>query len=473
MRRSIAVPLALLSALPALAQYPGQIKKDDKNAAPPMRSVVVVEWTGDLTKPKASRVIPISVWDGKDLQDGSVYLAQPEPLALQGGVEYQLQQDGKQVGLFDIQEAAHQQTSWIGFGKWAPIKTGPSPAEIARQRAAMKVDVDDADSDKPILHRKKHADDSGSGDTAQKGSAPDSDRPTLHRDGGSGSDSDDSSAKSSPDPDRPRLHNDSDSAGNGGDPDRPKLKSKPQADPDEGPVTSVASSGDPDRPTLKRGIPEGLSTAVTPNVVGLPAEMQQQVGVSDVHPVKDHPWDFSWADPDDQRKMKDSLEDEARKALGLTPPPPPTAPKRPATTAAARRKTVPPPAPAPVPLIDEQFRVFELAYGSGATIVFSAHTDGTNPGENGSQKFVTIIAQPDLYGSVITLLKNVTDAAHLDVKPRMRLVDPVDAEGDNRGELLFELRGQNQRQFALYRVLRGQADEIFTTGSSYFGAAGE
>lgn len=106
-------------------------------------------------------------------------------------------------------------------------------------------------------------------------------------------------------------------------------------------------------------------------------------------------------------------------------------------------------------------------------MVFSAHTDGSNPGENGVQKFVTLIAQPDLYGSTITILKNVTDSAHLDIKPRMRLVDAVDAEGDNRGELLFELRGQNQRQFALYRVLRGEASQIFTTGSTYFGAAGE
>ncbi len=61
------------------------------------------------------------------------------------------------------------------------------------------------------------------------------------------------------------------------------------------------------------------------------------------------------------------------------------------------------------------------------------------------------------------LSKSVTDAAHLDDKPRMRLVDAVDAMADNRGELLFELRGQTQRQFALYRVLRGSAEQLFAT----------
>ena len=66
------------------------------------------------------------------------------------------------------------------------------------------------------------------------------------------------------------------------------------------------------------------------------------------------------------------------------------------------------------------------------------------------------------------LLKSVTDGAHLDDTPRMRLVDAVDALADNRGELLFELRGTTQRQFALYRVLRGQAEQLFVTGSGQF-----
>ena len=44
-----------------------------------------------------------------------------------------------------------------------------------------------------------------------------------------------------------------------------------------------------------------------------------------------------------------------------------------------------------------------------------------------------------------------------------------DAMADNRGELLFELRGASQRQFALYRVLRGTAEKIFVTGGGEYG----
>jgi hypothetical protein len=154
--------------------------------------------------------------------------------------------------------------------------------------------------------------------------------------------------------------------------------------------------------------------------------------------------------------MKAALEDAARAALGIQPKPAPAAKRT--TTARAKTKLASP-AP-PSPLADEQIRVFELAYGSGATLVLTAHTDGA-PGQ---QKYVTLIAQPDLYGSLLVLFKSVTDGAHLDDTPRMRLVDAVDALADNRGELLFELRGQTQRQFALYRVLRGTAKELFVTG---------
>jgi hypothetical protein len=230
----------------------------------------------------------------------------------------------------------------------------------------------------------------------------------------------------------------------------------------------VADDTDPDRPRLKRGKSGGPDVDVAPSLMGFPQDLQQTVAVSDAKSHPAHPWDYAWSNPDDEAKMKASLEDMARDALGLNAPQPAAkpAPKRTATTTRKSTKPAPPPPP-PAPLSDEQFRVFELAYGSGATLVLSAHTDGPVA----QQKFVTLVAQPDLYGNVLMLLKNVTDGTHLDEKPRMRLVDAVDAMADNRGELLFELRGATQRQFALYRVLRGQAEKLFVTGGSEFGTA--
>jgi hypothetical protein len=227
---------------------------------------------------------------------------------------------------------------------------------------------------------------------------------------------------------------------------------------------------DTDRPRLMRGKPSGEGLAVAPTLMGLPPDMQQQVAVSDARSRPEHIWSYAWANPDDEAKMKSALEEMARDALGLEAPPPAAAAPAPKRTATRKKtKTAPPPQPPePAQLLGEQFRVFELAYGSGATLVLSAHSGGPLA----QQKFVTLVAQPDLYGNVLVLLKNVTDGAHLDETPRMRLVDAVDAMADNRGELLFELRGATQRQFALYRILRGQAEKLFVTGGGDFGAEG-
>lgn len=482
MGSAVVAGAALLMALPAFAQYPGQVGKQDQNTLD-MRAVAVLEWTGDEQHPKASRLIPVTVYDGQDLQDGGIYLARPAPLALSSEVEYELKNNGKTIGLFDVDSAGQEQGgSWIGFGRW---KSLPKPKPIV-QAANTGKDAwgNDADDDKPVLHR-KHGSSSGDDKSGGSNAPADPDRPTLHKknsgdsSGDSGNDSGSTNSGSAPDPDRPTLHkktSDDDSAsGNApSDPDRPTLKKK-QDNPtkpgeDIGHVDSVQQLTDPSRPHLLRGKPEDVGGYVLPTLTGLPADMHQAVAVSDAKSRPEHLWSYSWANPDDEAKMKADMEELARKELGLAPAQPAPAPKAASKTAskatsttaasAARRKAKPAEPAPPPPLVDEQFRVFELAYGSGATMVLSAHTDG----QSSPEKFVTLVCQPNLYGNVVVLLKSVTDMGHLDEIPRMRLVDAVDALADNRGELLFELRGASQRQFALYRVLRGQIDKLFVTG---------
>jgi hypothetical protein len=482
---ALALLAAAACALPAAAQYPGQVSAN--GSTPTLRAVSVYEWTGDEQHPTASRLIPITVFDGQQLQDGGIYLASPAPLSLEADVEYQLKQDGKNTGLLVVQDAAEVQGSWIGH---VDFKDLPKPKPI--QPAAWKDDeVDDAASDEPVLHRKHHADDqsgsgsSGSGGQSGNAPAPDPDRPTLHRSDTSGSGDSGSSGSGTasnappPDPDRPTLSQSPNAPASSApvtvDPSNPNAQqqskkednpknSKPVNPEDDSYVTSMASDTDPNRPRLVRGKSNDTVPTVIPAVVGLPPDMEQAVAVSDPRNTPEHIWSYSWANPADEIKYKGDLEDLARTALGLTPPAPATPAPKKNSASHTTRLTLPPP---PAPLFDEQFRVFELAYGSGATMVFSAHTAGTGADE----KFVTLIVQPDLYGNLAVLVKNVTDGAHLDQTPRLRLIDAVDAMADNRGELLFELRGATQRQFALYRVLRGQATEVFVSGSRQFGAA--
>ena len=441
---AFAISLAGLIASSAFGQYPGQIEKKSKDA-PTLRAIAVLEWTGDIGKPKKSRLVPITIYDGQALHDASIYLARPHPLALAGEVEYELQKNGAPIGLFDIKNAAQEMGMWVGYGSWKAMPAAkPVPAKPV-------VDTGfDANDDKPVLHRKHSA---GKSDSSASAPTPDPDRPTLHK-----TPSSNASDKSDPasDPDRPTIHNEKTAS----DADRPVLHKHADTDSDG----EHAGFTDPDRPKLMRGKQSGGNGfEIMPSLLGFPPDMEQAVAVSDSKSRPEHTWDFKWANPEDEDKMKAAMEDMARSALGLKTPPPPPATKR----ASTRRATKPAPPPEPPPLVDEKYRVFELAYGSGATMVLSAHTDGAPK----TQKSVTLIAQPDLYGNPLILLKNVTDPAHQDETPQMRLVDAVDALADNRGELLFELRGSSQRQFALYRVLRGTAEKIFSTGGGEFGVA--
>ena len=446
-RASTALLLGLIAAA-AIAQYPGQIEKKSKDA-PTLRAVAVLEWTGDLGKPKKSRLVPITIYDGQTLHDAGIYLARPHPLALAGEVEYELQKNGSPIGLFDIKNAAQEMGMWVGYGSW---KATPS-AKPAPPKPVVDTGFD-ANDDKPVLHR-KHSDSgdkSGSASTAS-GPSPDPDRPTLHK-----PKDEDANATPAPaaDPDRPTLHKEKPA----GDSNNPVLHKHADTDSDG----DHASFTDPDRPKLMRGKQSGgAGLEVLPSLLGFPPEMDQAVAVSDSKSRPEHTWEFKWANPGDEDKMKAALEDVARTALSLKTPPPPPATRR--ATARKTARTVSP--PKPPELVDEKFRVFELAYGAGATMVLSAHDGGPEK----SRKSVTLIAQTDLYGNPLILLKNVTDPAHADETPQLRLVDAVDALADNRGELLFELRGSTQRQFALYRILRGTAEKIFTTGGGEFGAA--
>ncbi len=474
-----------------------------------MRSVAVLEWIGDPGKPSASRLMPVSVYDGEQLNDGTIYLTRPEPIALAGDVEYELQTAGKPIGLFDVFGSSEVDGVWQGVGAWKPL-TAPEAAKAAASFNTSNLigGLDAGDDDKPVLKR-KHPKDSDSEDGSA--TSPDaSKKPDAKTAGGA-----DSSDPDRSDPDRPTLHRKSsdDSASSSGssnpsgstasvDPDRPTLHRSHKAQDADAAGPSNAAP-DPDRPRLKHGRPGDLASHETPRLTGFPPSMQQAVAVSDAASHPDHPWKYTWANPDDEARMKGLLEDIARKELGLDAPPAPAKPAK-KTTTSKKVSMLPARQTEPAELSDERFHVFELAYGATATLVLTASTpkppaaadepDTSEPGppvikrgkptasstaaakvapakpapkpapqKPAPQKFVTLIAQPDLYGGILVLFKSVTDSAHLDERPRMTLVDAVDAMADNRGELLFDLRSKTQRQFALYRVLRGSAEQLFAT----------
>src|SRR5258708_7081240 len=128
-------------------------------------------------------------------------------------------------------------------GVWSAAMRGPKAAKAAPRK---KVEVDDVEDDKPVLHRKKH----------------DGAKPAGGSTAGSGSASSHSASAPDDDPDRPKLHKKtSDDSGAGtasstnaggapvSDPDQPKLEKKPAGDSSGTASSSSSTSPDSDRPT--------------------------------------------------------------------------------------------------------------------------------------------------------------------------------------------------------------------------------
>ena len=77
--------------------------------------------------------------------------------------------------------------------------------------------------------------------------------------------------------------------------------------------------------------------------------------------------------------------------------------------------------------------------------------------------YLTLIAQPAAAGHLHLTLVSITDATHLDRTPWLRPIDAVDPDANGRADLLFELRSQTTRQFALYTLTTAQPQQTLLT----------
>ena len=530
MQRNLLFAVTALSGLGLVGFGTAGLAQMHKVAKPEdvVRAVGVYEWTGDRAKPTASRLIPVTLFIDGSLQDAGVYLARPVPFALDSGTVYEIDQAGKPVGTLDVQYATHLQAAdaanyyddgWFGYGSYAPPpapkKVTPlKPSKTLSVISSSKPDVDDPN--RPTLVRRHPSDSSSSGPSASgdsgtpvsssassTGSSPqppdDPDRPHLSRRadsstaGASGTAAADQTASttstaSTASPDRTASSGDTGSVP-ASDPDRPTLKKrtpeeakKARREAEQSSATGLATSlnDDPNRPTLHHGKgQQALTEADLPKLKGVPVGLHQAVAVSDAKNRPEHDFSRPWADDAERATVLAKMQVLARAQLAAyqattaaaaaPAAPAATGTKAPATAPVKRTpnsklrhgKTADSPPP-PEPLEDEQLNGYTLSYGGAATYVYMAHTAG----EGAALRYVTVVAQMDAFGELRPAIQSVTDAAHLDRTPWMRLVDVVDVEASNRASLLFELRGQSARQFALYRVIAARADQTFLTGTT-------
>jgi hypothetical protein len=511
--------LLLLPALAATGQYVGKVGQGIEKK-PALRATAVYEYTGSMQKPNASRLVPVVVWDGEHYQPGGLYLAQPEPLAVAPGTQYVLEQTGVPAGYFNIASAGELAGAWVGLGRFAPELPHVAPKKLATSKTLPRLSggsgrgrVDDDDNgDEPVLHRKAGSDSSSSsspsGSSPSSSSGSGSDGPTLHRRDGTsttetGSSTTDSGSPAPPvDPDRPTLHRPSSSSSGApsgpNDPDRPTLHRH------AGTAEVETTAPDPDRPHLRYGRPAELESAVLPaELKELPVgevKVGEVVAISDVSDDAEEPHNFryTWPSPTAEtdaelqmhaialRALANSVQasfgpaarenaalkqaaDEAEAAVRAAAGP--TAPTAARPAPGKRKAAARPTAPMLDPLSDVDFHAFQLSYGGGVTYVYTAHTLSSGA----TRRYVVVIAEPDFYGKPHAMLAQTTRADTLSETPALHLIDAVDTNGDHRAELLFgeqTIAGISAdgpessaagRQFALYSVSAGEANEVYST----------
>lgn len=208
-----------------------------------LRAVGVYEWTGELSKPKASRLIPVSIFvDGK-FEDAGVYVARPVPFALLAGNVYELQDAGVDKGMLDLVYARHLQAvdttgdlayddGWFGYGSVKPLAAAKKPAKLRPSKTL------------PVLL-------SSNGSTADTKSAATQTKTAGGATTATGSDQSKTASDSTDDPDRPTMKRRSSGATDSGAADSTAGTSTPSATASTA-GTNGAPADDPDRPTMKR-----------------------------------------------------------------------------------------------------------------------------------------------------------------------------------------------------------------------------
>jgi hypothetical protein len=177
--------------------------------------------------------------------------------------------------------------------------------------------------------------------------------------------------------------------------------------------------------------------------------VQSFVAVSDAAPGDNRPFDMQLG-PEEQEKYGKDLARQAWSEL-----------KKYAGVSATL--------PAEPTFANVKVRSFDLDYSNNPVLVYTAeYKQVPTPAKPVKKKrgdaeaaltqpqrlltyYVTFVGKVDLQGQLNKLFVSATDNAHLDATPRMDLVDVVDADGDNRAELLFRQSSDIGSDYVIYR----------------------
>ncbi len=417
-----------------------------------------------------AHLIPIVIMvDGK-FYDAAEYKASPVPISLDSGTVYEAFRTGVSQGLFTVRTAQTGDRTWRGEGTWQSAAEIQAAAEKKKAAAAAKAKAakkNEDDQEGPPKLRRAASNRPDPDKTSSPAATPaagttsspsaDATKPTSNppgktspssasQSGTTASSSTTASAAQPPEPSSPEPSTASDE----NDPDRPRLRrgdGRPEARNRLAvPTPTVTKASTPASPKAVAS-----SGVQAPNIQLIPA-------VSDAGGPEPRPYTFNMK-PDEERELRTRMlalaaaEVNARDKV-LSP-----------TTAA---KTLPPSshktkaAKAPQPTFDDvQFHVFDLSNSNEPVLIMTAKAkmpvshaaDNSRPPDG---YLLTLVAREDIYGDLHKALSNVTDNQHLDVLPRLDLIDAVDVDGDGGGELLFRRVSDTGSGYVVYRVIGNQ-----------------
>ncbi len=406
------------------------------------------------------RLIPIVIMmDGKFYDAGS-YKAAPVPMALDFDTVYEGFRTGVSQGIFTITQPGQLNHVWIAEGTWLPAG---SKALEKHKKYAPPVLEDEDKGGPPVLHRRVEKTDTDSGsDSKDKDKNKDQQKPAPPS----------ASPNTTPPASAPA----------------PPETAKPPAAPEPAKASTPSSASDepisdPNRPRLRRGKPDSTahrelyatfdaladatpaagaakpeaksaedSAASVPQIVTIPA-------ISDAGGPDPRPYTYD-VKPAEEAIYRNKMLDLAATQLlarasaassAATKEATPT-PKKASTSKSAGKSAVKLPKPA---FDDVSLRIFDLSGSNEPVLVLSAKTLPPAAGATGNieePQEITLIARTNLEGELRKLFFSQTDSRHLDMTPRMELIDAVDADGDGRGELLFRRTFDDGSAYAIYRV---------------------
>lgn len=449
-------------------------------------------------------LIPVAILVEGKFYDAGSYKADPVPMALESGTVYEVEKSGESQGLFTVRGALHSSSvqsaaAWMGSGSY--VLNGTEVAKTSHRAEDKPRDLDNDNDAPPRLTRGKsdtpgktdsaNAGSGGQGTKADEGNSGKAPAQTTGTPTGSGKAAEGEAGGS---PGQGSTAKEGSSAkdestakqGSAGQQGSATQGGTGQGASSQSPAAQDTASqgkgGEPQdggnyyRPTLRRGKPteeapqeteDAVATKVgdsagkatgTDGAVADKAQAQLIPAISDAGGPSPEPFVFFWKEGEEADREKQMLTVAANEVkayvkareMGVIPA------KARSAKALSAKGSGSKSAVKSEPVFDKvQFRGFDLWKNNQPVMVLTAEAHLPPKAGTSESPFiydVTIAARTDIYGDLRKLYAGVTDKFHLDVTPKLELIDAVDADGDERGELLFREITDAGNGYLIYRA---------------------